>query len=143
MRQLEGQAKSWPLASCRQHRLPPGRRYAFEFRDPSWFEPRVYRVLADHGAAVCAYELAGFRSPIEDGASPDFVYVRLHGPDGAYAGSYDDGALAAWAGRLLAWARAGRDAYCYFDNDDRGYAPHDALRLLRLIGERSGRDDGQ
>ena len=122
--------------------LPAGRRYAFEFRDPSWFEPRVHPVLADHGAAVCAYELAGFRSPIEDGTA-DFVYVRLHGPDGPYAGSYDDALLAGWAGRMLAWADAGKDVYCYFDTDDRGFAPHDALRLLRLIGERGGGDDGQ
>ena len=121
--------------------LPAGRRYAFEFRDPNWFEPQVYRVLADHGAALCAYDLAGFRSPaVEDTA--DFAYVRLHGPEAAYAGSYDDAALAGWAERLLAWRDSGRDAFCYFDNDQKACAPHDALRLARLVGaERGGGGD--
>ena len=44
---------------------------------------------------------------------------------------------------MAAWASAGKVAYCFFDNDDRGYAPHDALLLLRLIGERDRGDDGQ
>jgi uncharacterized protein YecE (DUF72 family) len=64
----------------------------------------------------------------------DFAYVRLHGPGGPYQGSYGEEALAAWAERMLAWRAAGIAAYCYFDNDDRGHAPADALRLARLVG---------
>ena len=63
----------------------------------------------------------------------DFAYVRLHGPGGPYQGSYDDAALAAWAERVLAWRAVGVSTYCYFDNDDSGHAPRDALRLARLV----------
>lgn len=60
--------------------LPAGRRYAFEFRDESWFAAEVYDALARHNAAFCIYDLAGRRSPVE--VTADFAYVRLHGSYG-------------------------------------------------------------
>lgn len=117
--------------------LPGGRRYTFEFRDESWLTPAVYDLLSKHDAALCIYHLEGFLSPKE--VTAGFVYVRLHGPEEeAYRGSYGDAALAGWARRLAEWSGAGRDVYCYFDNDEAGYAPNDALRLLRAV-EREGR----
>ncbi|MCZ7665559.1 MAG: DUF72 domain-containing protein [Thermoleophilia bacterium] len=113
-------------ALCREH------RYAFEFRDASWFDPRVYRCLARHDAAFCIYELAGESSPREV-TTTDFVYVRLHGPGAAYQGRYDTRTLAVWAGKLLEWAREGRRVFCYFDNDEAGHAPLDALRLRGML----------
>jgi uncharacterized protein YecE (DUF72 family) len=111
--------------------LPRRRRYAFEFRDPAWFEPRVVKLLAEHDAALCLYEFAGQEAPLEVTAS--FVYIRLHGPDGAYQGSYGDPALRTWARRIGAWAKKGLDVYCYFDNDDRAFAPKNALHLWDLL----------
>ena len=107
--------------------LPEGRRYTFEFRDQSWFHPEIYDLLRAHGAAFCIYHLAGTLSPRE--VTADFVYVRLHGPGGAYRGSYDQETLSGWVGAFTAWERQGRDVYCYFDNDQRGYAARDALAL--------------
>src|SRR5215211_6295706 len=66
--------------------LPENHRYAFEFRDPSWFDGEVYGLLAEHGAAFCVYDLDGRTSPKE--VTADFAYVRLHGPDGPYRGRY-------------------------------------------------------
>jgi uncharacterized protein YecE (DUF72 family) len=81
---------------------------------------------------LCLYEFAGQEAPRE--ITTDFVYIRLHGPDGPYQGSYDDPALRTWARRLEGWRQEGRDVYCYFDNDDRGFAPQNALRLRQLLG---------
>ena len=111
--------------------LPAGHRFAFEFRDPTWFVPVVYDLLAHRNAALCIYDLAGTLSPLE--VTADFIYLRLHGPAAAYRGRYDDEALAAWAERLLIWRSQGLDAYCYFDNDEKGYAARDAERLLDRI----------
>lgn len=106
-------------------------RYAFEFRDHSWINERTYGLLSAHGAAFCIYELNGFLSPKE--ITADFIYVRLHGPEGPYQGSYDARVLSGWAGSISAWARAGRDIYCYFDNDQAGYAPENAGRLRQML----------
>lgn len=111
--------------------LPAGCRVAFEFRDESWFTPAVYESLARRNAAFCIYDLNRRCSPIE--VTADFVYLRLHGPGAPYRGSYDDMTLVAWARRLLIWRRAGLDAYCYFDNDEKGYAALDASRLSGLV----------
>ena len=112
--------------------LPAGQRYVFEFRDPTWFEVPVYEALSRAGAAFCVYDFDGRQSPRE--VTADFVYVRLHGPDGAYQGSYDDERLSAWARQLLIWVGDEKDVYCYFDNDEKGYAVQNALTLRRMVG---------
>jgi uncharacterized protein YecE (DUF72 family) len=111
--------------------LPTQFRYAFEFRDPSWFIPQVYDALATHGAAFCIYELGGQVSPKE--VTADFVYVRLHGPKGAYQGQYSKEVLAGWAGAFATWVGQGKETYCYFDNDEAGYAAQDAMNIQEMI----------
>jgi len=110
--------------------LPSGLRYAFEFRDPSWLNERSEEVLAKAGAAFCIYDLDGRQSPLS--VTADFVYVRLHGPQGAYQGSYDDATLKDWGRTFLSWVREGKEVYCYFDNDEKGYAVLNALDLKGL-----------
>jgi len=111
--------------------LPGDYRYAFEFRDPSWFNRRTYEILRELGAAFCIYELAGRLSPKE--ITSEYVYVRLHGPEAAYQGQYDTRTLAGWAGAFSTWAGQGKQIYCYFDNDERGHAARDALRIQQMI----------
>jgi uncharacterized protein YecE (DUF72 family) len=113
--------------------LPARRRYAFEFRDESWFGRDTNTLLARHNAALCFYELSGREAPIE--LTADFTYIRLHGPDGPYRGSYSDKTLADWARRIRRWRAEGIATYCYFDNDDRGYAPQNALTLARMVDD--------
>jgi uncharacterized protein YecE (DUF72 family) len=111
--------------------LPRGYRYAFEFRDSSWFNERTYKALKDYGVSFCIYDLAGEISPKE--ITSDMVYVRLHGPGDAYQGCYGTEQLACWAGAFYAWRQEGREIYCYFDNDEAGYAAENALRLKKMI----------
>ncbi len=111
--------------------LPSRYRYVFEFRDPTWFDIRAYESLRKHRAAFCIYHLARRLSPKE--VTADFVYVRLHGPGDAYQGSYDTKTLAGWAGAFSAWADQGKEIYCYFDNDEAGFAARDAARLKEML----------
>jgi uncharacterized protein YecE (DUF72 family) len=113
--------------------LPRDFRYAFEFRDPSWFTDHTYKALAKRGAAFCIYHLAGRLSPKE--VTADFVYVRLHGPEGAYQGQYDGKTLSGWAGAFSTWLNQGKEIFCYFDNDEAGYATQDALRLKEMLSK--------
>jgi uncharacterized protein YecE (DUF72 family) len=111
--------------------VPPGHRYAFEFRNPTWNTPEIFQMLRDHQVAYCTFHLAGYQAPIETTA--DFAYVRLHGPGNKYQGSYNDEALQSWASRIRKWRRDRRDVYFYFDNDEAGYAAVNALRLRELV----------
>ena len=114
--------------------LPARHRYAFEFRDPPGSSPRSWR-RSPRNVALCLYEFAGEQAPLE--VTADFVYIRLHGPDGRLPGLVramrrsgpGPSASAPGPGK-------GLDVYCYFDNDDRGYAPQNAVRLKELLGSR-------
>ena len=46
----------------------------------------------------------------------DFTYLRFHGPDGGYRGSYDETILAGYAARIVDGIKNGRDMYVYFNN---------------------------
>ena len=111
--------------------LPVDYRYACEFRHPSWYNDTVYNLLAQHRVAFCVYDLAQHTSPRL--ATTDFAYVRLHGTDGKYAGSYSDAALTDWAEQCRQWTAQGKEVYLYFDNDIGGHAPFDAERLRQKL----------
>lgn len=111
--------------------LPEGFRYTFEFRDHSWFDTEIYQILSNNNIAFCIYHLEGFETPRETTA--DFVYIRLHGPEAAYQGKYSREELSGWAGALAAWQRQGKDVYLYFDNDQLGYAPQNALEIRNMV----------
>ena len=110
--------------------LPRKRRCAFEFRNDTWNTARTYDLLAKHNAGYCIFDLAGYVSPIQ--VTADFSYIRLHGPGGKYQGSYSDKSLKGWAKRIEKWNKLAA-VYVYFDNDDSGYAPRNALRLKALL----------
>ena len=113
--------------------LPRHHRYSFELRNRTWHNDEVYRLLRKHNAAFCIYELSGYHS--EFLLTADFTYVRLHGPGGPYQGSYDRKILRNWAARIRDWGRDLRAVYCYFDNDQAGYAAHNALELKDMVGQ--------
>lgn len=63
----------------------------------------------------------------------DWVYVRLHGPEAAYQGSYPVQALSGWAGAFSSWNAEGKTVFCYFNNDMKGYAVDNAQRLREMF----------
>ncbi len=112
--------------------LPRGHQYAFEFRHPSWLTSEVYEILRRFNAALCIFEIAGFRSPVE--LTADFTYVRLHGPgEKAYRGRYSEADLEGWAEYIHKWDTANCGMYFYFDNDQAGYAVQNAMELSRIV----------
>ncbi len=111
--------------------LPPRHRYAFELRNPTWHTDAIYKLLRKHNAAFCVFEIAGFTSACH--VTADFAYVRLHGPAGAYQGSYSHYQLQRWADRIHQWRQQLRAIYIYFDNDQAAYAVQNALSLKRLL----------
>ena len=111
--------------------LPRNYDYAFEFRDTSWFDDRIYKILEKHNTAFCIYELGDVMSPKI--ITSDLIYIRLHGPAGPYKGQYKTSALEEWAKSISKWSKHGKKIYCYFDNDEAGYAPRDAMRLQDMV----------
>jgi uncharacterized protein YecE (DUF72 family) len=106
------------------------RRYSFEFRHPSWYQPRILR-MSDENISLCLSDHHDAPAPWKRTA--DFVYVRGHDPSGRYHGHCSQAALAQWGKRLKSWKRQGCDVYVYFDNDQKSAAPADAQALRKIL----------
>ena len=124
----------WPLNLERfEHflgALPRGYRHVVEFRDPSWYDDRVYTLMQRHHVALCLHDMQGSASPRL--VVGPFVYVRFHGWT-KYAGRYEDQRLDEWADWLSQRSADGLDVFAYFNNDVGGHAPRDAVRLRDRI----------
>lgn len=144
----DDKVKSASLDAGRKRRL----RHAIEIRHASFCDPAFVTLLRRYRAALVVSDAVADWPYVED-LSADFVYLRLHGPETLYGGSYSDEALDRWAARIEIWAhggepddaqristtnarkRAGRDVFCYFDNDKKVRAPFDAARLMERLGQ--------
>jgi uncharacterized protein YecE (DUF72 family) len=112
--------------------LSKKRSYAFEFRDKSWYDDDILELLHKHDIALCLSDHRDAPSPWE--VTARHVYVRGHGPGGAYKDHYSDKTLQAWARAIEKWKRQRRVVYVYFDNDQKSAAPKDASRLMEILG---------
>lgn len=111
--------------------LPTAYRYAFEFRDASWYDDTTFDLLHAHGCALCLSDHHDAPAPWEITAR--HVYVRGHGPTGEYRDNYPDKTLHRWADAIAKWKRQRRTIYVYFDNDQKSAAPRDAQRLKEMV----------
>ena len=110
-------------------------RHALEFRSETFADEATYALLREHGVACVLADTAG-RWPRVDVDTADFRYVRLHGDSELYASGYDGTSLDRYADSAAGWARGGEDVFVFFDNDAKGYAPHDAVGLIARLGDR-------
>lgn len=111
--------------------LPRGPSYVFEFRNRDWMRDEVFVLLDRHGAGFCIHDMPYSKTP--EIVAGKVVYVRFHGPEGKYQGSYPDAVLMEWTDKLREWSRKRKQVYCYFNNDIGGYAPRNALTLMGMV----------
>jgi uncharacterized protein YecE (DUF72 family) len=108
-------------------------RHALEPRHESFESDEARALCAEHGVAIVVADSAG-RWPVMRDATSDFRYVRLHGEAELYTSGYTDASLDRWAETCRGWLDEGHDVHVYFDNDAKGHAPHDAVRLVHRLG---------
>jgi uncharacterized protein YecE (DUF72 family) len=106
--------------------------HALEFRSPTFAVDEAYDVMRRYDVGCVLADTAG-RWPKVEQLTGDVMYVRLHGDKELYASGYSDEALDEWAEKCRGWASDGRDVYVYFDNDMKGFAPYDAMRLIERV----------
>ncbi len=102
--------------------LPGDTRFAFEFRDASWFTEEVYDLLRAHDAALCVAEAENLTVP--DVPTASFAYYRLRKPP------YDELALRRLRRRSDALLAGGRDVYLVFKHEEDAGGALEAERVL-------------
>lgn len=88
---------------------------AIEFRDTSWYAPETYELLDNQDFTMVYHDKTRSGSPMPELKSR-YRYVRFHGPDGDYKGSYDQGFLCEYAGYIKEWIGVGMTVFVYFNN---------------------------
>jgi uncharacterized protein YecE (DUF72 family) len=110
--------------------LPLGHAYAFEFREPSWYQPDTLHIL-ERSACALVIPIAGADLTPRALPSPGpFAYYRFH--YGVQGTGFGDDELRFWADHIAA-VKNKRDVYAYFNNDPDGHAVADAERLRALL----------
>ena len=105
---------------------------AVEFRHRSWYEEKTYRLLDKYGMGMVLHDLPASAAPLMD-TEADFIYLRFHGPNGGYRGSYPDDTLQDHAERINDWLSEGKTVYTYFNNT-MGAAVHNLATLNGMVG---------
>lgn len=108
-----------------------GWHIAVEFRHPSWYNSTVYRLLQSFGAGMVEQDLPKSPTP-QLTIADNFAYLRFHGPEGTYRGSYDNEFLSGHAQRIATWVKEGREVYAYFNNT-MGDAAGNLATLNRMV----------
>lgn len=106
-------------------------RYAFEFRDESWFCDTVYNVINNYGCAIVISSSPSF--PYHEVVTGNFCYIRMHGGTELYSSNYSENELRKFALMIKENLDRGIDTYVYFNNDANAYAVYNAKTLLTLV----------
>ncbi|RXK83645.1 DUF72 domain-containing protein [Filimonas effusa] len=92
-----------------------GWQVVVEFRHNSWYIGEVYEMLDEFGFSVVLHDMKKSET-WELNKKAKVVYVRFHGTEANYGGSYSDGELEKVRERILAWVDEGKEVYVYFNN---------------------------
>jgi uncharacterized protein YecE (DUF72 family) len=88
---------------------------AVEFRHRSWYNDDVYELLSQYKAGMVLHDMPASITPLTS-IDDDVVYLRFHGPEGGYRGSYADDFLYEYAQYIKEWQAEGKAVYAYFNN---------------------------
>ncbi len=105
--------------------LPPGLRYAFEFRHPSWHADDLYEQLGRNNGALCIADTDKGTTPLV--ATADFGYLRLRDEGYAEAG------LSEWSVTVRRLGARWQDTFVYFKHEESGMGPTFAHQFRALL----------
>lgn len=104
--------------------LPADLKFAFEFRDKSWFGEEVFTALQKHNVALCIAENEELATPAV--ATANFGYLRLRREDYAKAD------LKRWA-KFVAAQKQWRSSFIYFKHEERAVGPKFAQEFAKHL----------
>ena len=103
--------------------------HAIEFRNDSWHDYDVYKILRRYNVGFCIFDMPELTTPITTTA--DFAYVRFHGKKALYGSFYSDTELSRWADDIKTLNV--KRLYAYFNNDVGAYAIINASTLKKML----------
>jgi uncharacterized protein YecE (DUF72 family) len=111
--------------------VPKNYKIALEVRHKSWLNKEIYAILNKH--KTCLVFTYGEGLPIKEEITTNWLYLRLHGPEGLYGSKYTKVQLKKFTKKIKNWQKEVKEIYVYFNNDTSGYAIVNAKALKKLI----------
>lgn len=90
-------------------------KVAIEFRSETWYTNEIYYLLDSYKMSLVLHDMPKSATPMID-MEADFVYLRFHGTESNYRGSYTDEYLTEYATYIDQWRNEGKTVYVYFNN---------------------------
>jgi uncharacterized protein YecE (DUF72 family) len=90
-------------------------KVALEFRDNSWYTDNTYNLVGSYGATIVIHDKSRSATPHVP-LNSKITYIRFHGPQGDYRGSYDEAFLQEYAGYIHERLAEGNSVFVYFNN---------------------------
>jgi uncharacterized protein YecE (DUF72 family) len=103
---------------------------AIEFRDGSWYNEDTYNLMNAYKATIVIHDKSRTATPNHVALKSKIIYIRFHGPQGDYRGSYDEAFLHEYASYIREWLVAGNLVFVYFNN-----TMGDAFNNLTLLNK--------
>ncbi|HEY7306054.1 MAG TPA: DUF72 domain-containing protein [Bryobacteraceae bacterium] len=108
--------------------LPKNVRFAFEFRNATWFDEAIYQVLRDANISLCHAENENLETPHV--ITANFVYLRLRRPE------YSESELGSIDYRIRQYRGNGYPTFAIFKHED---TPAGALNAEKMLNaEKAG-----
>ena len=90
-------------------------KLAIEFRDRSWYEMEVTEVLEEYDSSMVLHDMHKSETGWE-AQKNNVIYLRFHGPEPRYRGSYNDNFLKQRALEIKEYLLQNKTVYVYFNN---------------------------
>jgi len=98
---------------------------AIEFRDSSWFNSKLYKLLSKYNAALCVAETEDMKPVFE--LTANFTYVRLRHD------RYSKKESKEWSEKLLKFAAGLENCFVYFKHDETGDSANRAIDFTAMV----------
>lgn len=103
-----------------------------EFRHSSWFNEKVYELLAKYNVVTCSLSAPDQLPEVLENKT-EKVYLRFHGKKDWYNYYYSESELKKWSGRIK--KSNIKEIYIYFNNDMHTNAVKNGKMMKEYLGE--------
>ena len=90
-------------------------KVAVEFRNKVWHNDQTFNLLKEYNFSLVLQDLPASATPLTAPLT-NVIYLRFHGTEKGYRGSYNNKVLSEYAQRIRQWLCEGKCVYCYFNN---------------------------
>lgn len=121
--------------------IPEDVMFAVEFRHPSWLREEAWSLLRNHNVANVIVDEPLL--PPDTVITADFSFIRWHGKGSRpwYNYRYNERELETWVPKVKEVTGTAKKTFGYFNNHFRGFAVENSLRMMKMLGISSPRQD--